>query len=245
MALSRSYHPGVLVALALFLNLCGGCGPEPKSESLSETKANPGQSDVPDGIPVSTTRTEIGQTLSELYQKSGPAVFTILASNQQETVQSSGFFISRDGIAISSYHVFEGIYLEEAVIHMEDGSQHRIKEILARNNVEDYIVFRVVLRQEDVPYLPLAPQESETGEKVFVIGSPEKLEQTLSEGIISGYRDSRTIIQTTAEIEPGSSGGPLLNMRGEVIGITMTTRGDANSNLALNVNLLHLARFIH
>lgn len=245
MALSRSYHSGVLVVLALFLSLCCGCGSEPKSESLSETKANPGQSDVPDGIPVSTTRPEIGQTLSELYQKSGPAVFTILATSDQGLVQGSGFFISQDGIAISNYHVLEGVYLDQAEIRMEDGSQVRIKEILARNSVEDYIVFKVVLDHQDFPSLPLAPQEAEIGEKVFAIGTPEGLEQTLSEGIISGYRDSRTIIQTTADIEPGSSGGPLLNMRGEVIGITTATLGEANLNFAVNVNLLHLIRFLN
>ena len=73
-------------------------------------------------------------------------------------------------------------------------------------------------------YAPLERQESiEVGQTVFAIGNPLGLERTLSQGVISTTRrsfDGLTYIQTDAAVNPGNSGGPLFNTRGEVVGIT-------------------------
>jgi hypothetical protein len=68
-------------------------------------------------------------------------------------------------------------------------------------------------------------QRASAGDEVYVIGNPEGLEGTISQGIVSGVReiDSGTLLQITAPISPGSSGGPVVNLRGEVIGLAVAT----------------------
>ncbi|MCK7468474.1 MAG: S1C family serine protease [Desulfosudis oleivorans] len=84
--------------------------------------------------------------------------------------------------------------------------------------------------------------KAQVGEKVYVIGSPQGLENTISEGILSGIREvdrDAKILQMTAAISPGSSGGPVFNSRGEVIGIaTFLIAETQNLNFAMPVNLI-------
>lgn len=80
------------------------------------------------------------------------------------------------------------------------------------------------------------------GEECFTIGNPKGLNQTLSKGIVSGYRDFNKLIQTTTEITHGSSGGPLFNKKGEVIGITTSGLGEANLNFAINIKEIPLVK---
>lgn len=78
---------------------------------------------------------------------------------------------------------------------------------------------------------------------MFAIGNPKGLESTLSTGIVSSIRSSDHLIQTTAEITHGSSGGPLFNMKGEVIGITSAGLGEANLNFAVDIRSLNLSGY--
>ena len=87
------------------------------------------------------------------------------------------------------------------------------------------------------------PSKLRVGEKTFtVIGSPQGLENTISEGILSGIREinqERKILQMTAAISPGSSGGPVFNTRGEVVGIaTLILAETQNLNFAMPVNIV-------
>ena len=89
--------------------------------------------------------------------------------------------------------------------------------------------------------LTLATRPTSPGDEVFAIGNPEGLENTISEGIVSGVRtaDSGSLIQITSPISHGSSGGPILNDQGEVIGVAaMTLRGGQNLNFAVPVSYL-------
>jgi serine protease Do len=99
----------------------------------------------------------------------------------------------------------------------------------------DYIIFKVAGFGQSFPYLRLANSIPKVGENVFAIGNPKGLDHTLSTGIVSALRQNNAIIQTTTEITHGSSGGPLFNMQGEVIGITTAGLGEANLNFAVNV----------
>src|SRR5262249_45270986 len=72
------------------------------------------------------------------------------------------------------------------------------------------------------------------GQRVLVIGSPEGLQGTVSDGIISAFRENRSMIQITAPISPGSSGSPVMNESGEVIGVaTMVTKEGQNLGFAI------------
>lgn len=182
--------------------------------------------------------------LNVLYNKYKTSVFIIYTSNGVEGFQGTGFFVSKSGIAISNYHVFKGTTQGLEVIETYSGEKLKIKNILSKSEKDDYLIFKVNLSGFNISNpIPISYVEPQIGEDVFAIGNPRGLESTLSKGIISGYRDKRQYIQTTTEITHGSSGGPLLNMKGEVVGITTAGLGEANLNFAINIKHLQLQQY--
>lgn len=182
--------------------------------------------------------------LNELYNKYKSSVFIIYTSDGVDGYQGTGFFISKSGIAISNYHVFKGTSKGLEVIETSNGHKLDIEKVLTKNDENDYIIFKVRLSGYNINNpIPISFQEPQIGDDVFAIGNPRGLESTLSKGIISGFREKSHYIQTTTEITHGSSGGPLLNMRGEVVGITTAGLGEANLNFAVNINHLPLQNY--
>ena len=182
--------------------------------------------------------------LNVLYNKYKSSVFIIYTSDGFDGYQGTGFFISKSGIAISNYHVFKGTSQGLEVIETYNGKKLKIEKVLSKSDENDYIIFKVGLSGYNINNpIPISFQEPQIGEEVFEIVNPMGLESTLSAGIISGYRDKKQYIQTTTEITHGSSGGPLLNMRGEVVGITTAGLGEANLNFAINIKNLPLQNY--
>lgn len=184
-------------------------------------------------------------SLNELYNIYKKSVFLIITSDGKNNFQGSGFFVSKNGLAVSNYHVFEGTNKGMESIKTLDGQQFKIIEVLEKDKDNDYIIFRVNIGNYKIENpIPLAKEEPQIGQDVFAIGNPRGLESTLTKGIVSALRLNNSLIQTTTEITHGSSGGPLLNMKGEVIGITTAGMGEANLNFAVNIKLLRLERFL-
>lgn len=182
--------------------------------------------------------------LNELYKKYKKSVFLVYTSDGDNGYQGSGFFISKNGLALSNYHVFEGTSQGLEVIETIDGKQFKILEVLDKSKENDYIIFRIKIGNYKILNpISIVSQIPQVGEDVFAIGNPRGLESTLSKGIVSGYRENNSLIQTTTEITHGSSGGPLLNMRGEVVGITSAGLGEANLNFAVNIKVLNLKKY--
>jgi len=132
----------------------------------------------------------------------------------------SGFFISRNGDVITNYHVLQGA--SSAEIKTADEKTYPITYIVAGDEQNDIIRLSVNIPSQYVYPLSLSKTIPEVGERIIVYGSPLGLENTVSDGIVSAIRDIPDygrIIQITAPISPGSSGSPVLNMKGEVIGI--------------------------
>lgn len=176
------------------------------------------------------------------YQAS---VFLVLTTDGEQVFLGTGFFVSKDGVAVSNYHVFKGTTLGREVIKTVDGEEYKLERVLAHDEDGDFIVFKVNLHNQiKFTPIPIAPDSPDIGEDVFAIGNPHGLEHTLSRGIVSGYRFEGKLIQTTAEITHGSSGGPLMNMKGEVVGITTSGVGEANLNFAVNIHTLPLSEYI-
>lgn len=174
--------------------------------------------------------------ISELYKNVKQGVFLVYTYDNNSISQGSGFFINNDGIAISNFHVFKNYH--NGVVVLDNGQEFMITKIITSNEDQDYVIFKVGIDNSDFYPLPISSVSPDIGEPCFAIGNPEGLTQTLSIGNISGYRNinNQSYIQTTAEITHGSSGGPLFNKHGEVIGITTMGRSEANLNFAISIN---------
>lgn len=182
--------------------------------------------------------------LNQLYNKYKSSVFLIYTSDGAKGFQGTGFFISRDGLAVSNYHVFEGTSQGLEVIQTIENRQFKIAEVLDTSKEYDYIIFKVEISDYHIANpIPIVSHAPQIGDDVFAIGNPKGLASTLSKGIVSSFRDDDRRIQTTAEITHGSSGGPLMNMNGEVVGITTSGYGEANLNFAINIQLLDLDKY--
>lgn len=176
---------------------------------------------------------------SKIFAKYNSAVFMIYTSDGSNMYQGSGFFINQDGLAVSNYHVFQGTSVGEEGIKMVGSNEiFKVVEVIHRSEDEDFILFRV--NATNTNYIPLAQYKPVIGEKVYAIGSPRGLENTFSSGEVSQWRDKQ-LMQTSTQIDHGSSGGALINEFGEVVGITSGTFADgsqANLNYAWSIDVI-------
>lgn len=183
--------------------------------------------------------TRVNQELSpeELFRKVSGAVVFVEARDRFFKVRGfgSGFFINPEGTLVTNYHVVEGAHF--ATIVCPDGTSFFVDSVLALEKEFDLAVLKV--KGEQLPYLTLSSGDAPLpGTRVYAIGNPKGFQNTISEGLVSGIRlgllPGTPMIQTTAPISAGSSGGPLINARGEVVGVTTLTRLDGqNLNFAV------------
>ena len=165
---------------------------------------------------------ESTESLPSLIKRIKPSTVIIFAyDNKGEFLQlGSGFFINQNGDVITNYHVIQGA--SSAEIKTAEEKTYPITYIVAGDEQNDVIRLSVNIPSQYVYPLSLSKTIPEVGERIIVYGSPLGLENTVSDGIVSAIRDIPDygrIIQITAPISPGSSGSPVLNMQGEVIGI--------------------------
>jgi S1-C subfamily serine protease len=148
---------------------------------------------------------------------------------------ASGIIISRDGDILTNDHVVAGVDLIEVRLLGHETTAHRAT-VVGRDPLSDSAVIRLVDGPRDLPFATLGDSDAiEPGDWVMAIGNPFQLGHSVTVGVVSYQGRSFPIaedrwlklIQTDASINPGSSGGPLLNLRGEVIGINVATLADA------------------
>ncbi|GAB4463787.1 MAG: DegQ family serine endoprotease [Burkholderiaceae bacterium] len=140
----------------------------------------------------------------------------------------SGFIISSDGYVMTNHHVVEGA--DEIIVTLPDKREFKAKLIGSDRRTD---VALVKIDATGLPTVPIGdPAKLKVGEWVIAIGSPFGLDSTVTAGIVSAKGretgDYLPFIQTDAAVNPGNSGGPLINMRGEVVGINsqiFTTSG--------------------
>ena len=165
----------------------------------------------------------------------------------------SGFFVGPNLVA-TNYHVIEDLLIVKArlvggVKLVGEEEVYIIEDIVVYNKEWDLAVVKVREVKSagiDVPALPLGDSDAvQIGETIYVAGNPQGLEGTFTKGIISGIRPEGIslgrgkVLQMDASISQGSSGGPVLNEIGKVIGISVGHRiGGQNLNFAIPVNYL-------
>lgn len=176
---------------------------------------------------------------AEIFKKYSNAVFMIFTTDGNNVYQGSGFFIGDDGLAVSNYHVFKGTTIGDEAIKMPgDDTAYKVTDIYQRSEEEDFILFRVDYNNSSS--IPIADKKPQIGDKVFAIGSPQGLENTFSSGEVSQWR-GENLMQISALIDHGSSGGALINEYGEVVGITSGSFADgsqANLNYAWSIDAI-------
>ncbi len=246
----RAFLKIIFSVTSLYIgNGCTGCSPSGRNAILEKQTLQNTRSvgnELDDTLVKNIPTKPSNESLSNLYQKYRTSVFMIKTSDGVNTYQGTGFFISDEGLAISNYHVFENTFVGLESIETYDRKTLQVKNILDKSDKNDYIIFTVELGNFSISNpLPISNNEPDIGQDVFAIGNPRGLESTLTKGIISGYRNNNNLIQTTTEITYGSSGSPLLNMNGQVVGITTSGIGEANINFAVNIKSLRLSRYLN
>ena len=169
-----------------------------------------------------TMVTMAAANLTELVKSIQPAVATVVAYDVNNNVANigTGFFVNKYGHLITNHHVLVGRFSAE--IRTADGGIYRIRKIVAESQDTDLIKVSVDIPQDSVRWLQLSDEVPPVAQRVVVVGSPMGLEQSVSDGIISSVREIPglgTFFQMSAPISPGSSGSPVVDMRGKVVGV--------------------------
>ena len=247
---SRLIRPVAWGALASLLLLagCGGLGPLgtprrlPEPTRVSEAPAPPllpGGDNVivkavektgPAVVRIDTVK-QLVNPIGSLFGR-GPAI-------QQQQGQGSGFITAADGVILTNAHVVEGA--SEVGVTLPDGRSFTGK-VLGADPLTDVAVVKVVASR-----LPVAPLGESSrvrpGEWAIAIGNPLGLDNTVTAGIISAIQRTNAVgegqrvpyIQTDAAVNPGNSGGPLINDRGQVIGINTAIRQAPGAGLSFAI----------
>lgn len=185
---------------------------------------------------VPTARVQGQDLLPELVRRIKPSAVAIetFDSRGEKLSRGSGFFIDVDRV-VTNRHVIDNAFRAE--VHSYNGSVYQVKGVIAVDAEGDLALLRVDAPPNQVRPLVLDKTSPQEGESVVVIGNPLGLEGSVTNGIVSAVRDIPTfgrIIQITAPISPGSSGSPVVNMRGQVIGIaTLQITGGQSVNFAI------------
>jgi serine protease Do len=179
-------------------------------------------------------------SVEKLYEKVRPAVVVISYAGRdgQREGLGTGFVVSRDGLIATNLHVIG----EARPISVETagGRRHEVTVIEATNRAADLALIRI--DAHDLSPLELGDSESlKEGQPIVAVGNPHGLTHSVVTGVVSGQReiDGRPMIQLAIPIEPGNSGGPLLDLDGRVHGLlTMKSQVTANLGFAMPINRL-------
>ncbi len=203
----------------------------PSADSLSDMFRSAAQQVLPSVVEIKVARTESGPTNANSGQRHFEAIPSgeFFEEGEFETDDDAepglgcGVIVDPSGVVMTNYHVVEEA--DEMLVELADGRQFNVKDVKVDEKTD-----LAVLSLDSTGPLPVAKlgdsDSLRIGDWVLTIGSPFELEQTVSAGIISAKGRSvrgagkTRLLQTDAAINPGSSGGALVNLRGELVGIT-------------------------
>ncbi len=174
-------------------------------------------------------------TPDKVAERALPAIVLIKTA----TGLGTGFVVSSDGLIATNLHVIGNA--RQASVELSDGRTFKDIEVINFDEVHDLIVLRIAAK--NLAVLSLGDSAKvRVGERVVAIGHPLGLGNTVSDGLVSAVRKINpqlTVLQVSAPISQGSSGGPIFNESGEVIGIStlIVTQGQ-NLNFGMPVNQL-------
>jgi len=200
---------------------------------------------LPAGTAVAQPEAEPAPTLAsveELAKKVRPSVVVVMFEGREGRQEGlgTGFVIDADGLIATNLHVAGEA--RPLSVKLADGSRHPVTEVTASDRAMDLAILRIKPPAE--PLVPLPLGDSDTlpdGLPVITVGNPHGLTFSVVNGVVSGVRevDDRRMIQLAMPIEPGNSGGPVVDPSGRVVGIvTIKSLVTRNLGFAVGVNAL-------
>jgi len=180
------------------------------------------------------------RSLADVVDQIKGSVFTlkVYAGTGAELIGTGTAWALSERRLVTNWHVVRGA--SKVVAVASDGSEHVMSRLVVHDADVDLAVIQGGSGFRVTP-LTLASQKPRLGEVVFVLGSPRGLEQSLSDGIVSGIRSfgETEVLQITAAISPGSSGSPVCCSEGRVVGVAAFSRVDGQGlNFAIPVGLI-------
>ena len=178
---------------------------------------------------------------AELTKKISPAVVLVTGVTDEGKVLGTGFVLSSDGKIATNLHVIRDY--RSGGVQLPSGDKFDSFSVLAFDERKDIAIIKIA--GFDLPTVTLGNSNSiQVGEHVLTMGNPLGLQGSVTTGVVSSLRDDPfgggfKMIQTDASVNPGNSGGPLVNQMGEVIGIIRyKIGGTENLNFAIPINYL-------
>ena len=162
-----------------------------------------------------------------IYEKINPAIVSVDSQLTDGLSCGTGCIIDKSGIILTSAHVID--IGKTVVVTMNNGQNYNAKVLKHLGENKDIALLKIDVA-EDLKTVKMGNSEKiKVGQKVWAIGNPFGFSGTLTQGIISRIDYTKNRIQTDAAINPGSSGGPLLNAKGEIIGINQAIYNPDNN----------------
>ncbi len=179
----------------------------------------------------------------DVVQKALPATAAvdIFDSEDRKLSVGSGFFVE-NGVLVTNHHVIDDAV--KARVRLPDGTSAWITRIISKSKTDDLALCQIDMsRGFNHGVLPVSAKTPQAGERVILIGTPCGMAWTVSDGMVTGLRSIKgrpPALQHSAASYPGSSGGPLLNTKGEVVGVMTFAMKEAQTlNFAIPANRVH------
>ncbi len=162
-----------------------------------------------------------------VYEKINPAIVAIDAQLNDGVSAGTGCVVSKDGVILTGSHVVEDC--KDIDVTMYNGHVYKAKIIAKMGKNRDLALLKIEPKTQLKTVSFGNSEDVKVGQKVLAIGNPFGFSGTLTQGIVSRIDYAKNRIQTDAAINPGCSGGPLLNSAGEVIGINQSIYNPDNN----------------
>jgi putative serine protease PepD len=198
-----------------------------------------------DGSTTTTTTVHSATTASdtstlsarEIYRRAADSVAYITARGTQGSATGTGFVVDADGLIVTNEHVVDGA--SDVTVKLGEGKAQRA-DVVGQDKSTDLALLKIDTGGGKLTPLKLADSSKvQIGDATFAIGNPFGLEDTLTTGVVSATERQISapdgfsingVLQTDAALNPGNSGGPLLNDQGEVIGVNSQIESSSSGN---------------
>jgi hypothetical protein len=187
--------------------------------------------------PAPSAGTAAEETPAQLFKEWAPSVVCIQVELDQGEGGGTGFAIDDSGTIATNHHVISGA--RSVKVKLFSGKWVDQVDLLTEDHDTDLALLRIKTSEHLKP-MNLGDSDSVTvGERIIAIGNPLGLEYTLTDGLVSSRRilEGKPMIQMSVPVSPGNSGGPVINMRGQVIGVTTLQITGGPFGRAQNLNM--------